>query len=177
MNFQRIVILGGVLGGLAALVAGASTSGPSRTVVAPAPTSVAVELSGQELAAQISRLHERLRPDVPPMRPTRNLFRFSTARATTATASAPPSPERLAEPIVGAVSAPAPAWTLIGIAEDVGGDGRAVRTAILSGTGGLRLVKSGEALADGYRVREISDDGVELTAASGEAPAVRLALK
>jgi hypothetical protein len=55
-----------------------------------------------------------------------------------------------------------PALTPIGIAEDTQSDGVA-RTAIVSGSNDLFLVKRGDTLAGRYRVDQVSSDAVRLT--------------
>jgi len=155
-----------VLGALAAWLAAAATSGvrPARpSATAPAQ----IDLRGAALAAEIERLHDRLRPTAAPEH-GRNLFQFAPVRA----AAAP----------VAAVDMPAPApaapveppFKLIGIAEDAG-----ARTAILSSPSQLLMVKDGDVFgssASTYRVTGISADAVELTATS-DGRVLRLALK
>ena len=174
MNVTRTLALGLVVAGVAALVAGAATSG-SRRVPPSAPVKTApLEASSAALEAEIARLHERLRPTAVPQLPTRNLFAFrSVSRDRGVSAPDPPPPA----PIAAAVAAlpVRPNLKLIGIAEDAGADG-AVRTAIVSGAGQLYFVKEGELLTDGYRVAAISVEAVELTDLATNRP-VRLALK
>ena len=54
-----------------------------------------------------------------------------------------------------------PPLKLVGIAEDTGPDG-AVRTAIISSSGQLFLVKPGERVTDRYQVARISGEAAEL---------------
>ena len=100
-------------------------------------------MSGAALAAEISRLHERLRPDAAPRERTRNLFAFRSAPrpAPVGTAVAGSVPTRRA----ATVPAPLPSLTLAGLAEDAGPNGP-VRTAVVSGDGQVFLVKEGETL-------------------------------
>ena len=63
----------------------------------------------------------------------------------------------------------APALTLVGLAEEAGPDGP-IRTAIISGVGGLHFVRVGEAIVGGYRLTAIRDDSVEVSDAANAAP-------
>jgi hypothetical protein len=150
-----IVVVGGAL---LAWLAGAATS--NRAIVPPPIVQrTPIEMRGEELAREIARLQERLRPTTTPRQPGRNLFSFHAATARAA---------RMA-PIVAApaiVEAPPalpalPALKLAGIAEDEGPEGP-MRTAVISGQGQLFLVKEGESVLQRYRVTKISADVVEL---------------
>jgi hypothetical protein len=172
MNLKRTIVFGAAAGGLAALVAGAATSGnrPLERSSFKAPEGV---MSGAQLAAEIARLHERLRPTVAPQPNARNLFAFNAARPARALA-VPPRPASSESAL--ARSALRPDLKLIGLAEDAGADGQVVRTAILSGFGELFLVKEGELVKDRFRVGKISAEVVELLDVNDNAP-LRLALK
>jgi len=113
-----------------------------------------IDTRGAELASEIARLHERLRPDAPPVDPSRNLFAFRAAAARRLPAPAPaPAPmPALSEALPQALAQPA--FKLAGIAEDAGPDGP-VRTAIISGEGQLFMVKEGESVTSRYRVVKI----------------------
>src|SRR5262245_19882178 len=156
MTIKRSAVIAVVGGACVAWLSSAMTP-----VAQPTPFGAArakpIERSGAELAQEIERLHERLRPDVSPSQPGRNLFAFRTAPALHA--DAPP-------PVVAAPTAPAPpaqpTLKLSGIAEDANESG-ATRTAIIAGDGQLYLVKEGEAVGTRYRVTRISPDVVELT--------------
>ena len=157
MNLKRtatIVVVGAVL---AAWLAGAATSNralPSPIAVQASP----IEARGEELAKEIARLHERLRPTASPRQPGRNLFAFTATHGRPA--AAPVVESRPA--IVEAPAAPAqPALKLAGIAEDSGPDGPE-RTAFISGPGQLFMVKVGENVTSRYLVARISADVVEL---------------
>lgn len=63
-----------------------------------------------------------------------------------------------------------PPLAFIGLVDDIGQEGR-VRTAILSGAGGLHFVEVGAVVA-GYRVTAIRDDAVELTGPDDGTPVV-----
>jgi len=159
------VLLVLVLGSLAAWLAAASTSGVrhSTPVVAQIP---AVDVRGAALAAEIERLHERLRPTAAPEH-NRNLFQFVAPRLADSRAVATPPPI-VAPPTPAAVEPP---FTLIGIADD--GD---ARTAILSSPSQLLMVKNGDLVASKYRVTAISEDAIELLDTADSSP-LRLALK
>jgi hypothetical protein len=170
MHWKRtatIVLAGGAL---AAWLAGAATS--NREMPAPlALRSGPIEARGAELASEIARLHDRLRPTATPLQPGRNLFAFHAAPVAPV-AAALPAPAIVAAP----PRAPAqPALKLDGIAEDPGPDGP-VRLAIISGEGQLFMVKEGEAVTPRYRIVKIAADVVEL-ADVGDGTTRRLALK
>jgi hypothetical protein len=134
-------------------------------------TATPIELRGAELAAEIARLHERLRPTAAPLQ-ARDLFRYSGRRTTTPAFSVPTPPSVLESTAPGV---PPPAFALVGLAEDAGPDGP-IRTAIISGAGELFLVKEGEAVTTRYRVVTISSGVVELGDVT-DGTTLRLALK
>ena len=173
MNLKRtttIVVVGAAIG---AWLAGAATT---NRPIPPAPIDrpAAIELRGAELANEIARLQERLRPTSSPRQPGRNLFvyRAPAARAPRpAFAPAPVAPPAPAAPLTPAV----PSLKLAGIAEDEGADGP-IRTAIISGEGQLYMVKEGEAVTPRYRVTKIAAEVVELVDV-GDNTIRRLALR
>ncbi len=175
MNAKRTVML--VAGGAALIAwfAGAATSNrelpPLAIVARPA-----VDAKGADLAVEIAKLHERLRPEVTPRQPGRNLFAYHSAAAPRAPVSEAPKAavtEAAALPLVPAE----PVLKLDGIAEDEDDDGSGpVRTAIIAGEGQLFLVKEGEAVGSRYRVTKIGSTVVELTDATTGSTR-RLALK
>jgi len=173
MNLKRtttIVVVGAAIG---AWLAGAATT---NRPIPPAPIDrpAAIELRGAELANEIARLQERLRPTSSPRQPGRNLFvyRAPAARAPRpAFAPAPVAPPAPAAPLTPAV----PSLKLAGIAEDDGADGP-IRTAIISGEGQLYMVKEGEAVTPRYRVTKIAAEVVELVDV-GDNTIRRLALR
>ena len=176
MSFKRTATIVVVGGALAAWLANAATS---NREIAPAPAPLArqapVEVRGAELAAEIARLQERLRPAATPQSPGRNLFAFRSAAARPVpVAPAPPPP--LFFPTPAAVTTSPSGFKLSGLAEDAGADGAAVRTAIITSPTQLFLVKEGDAVTARYRVAKISADAVELTDVNGGA-ALRLVLK
>jgi hypothetical protein len=173
MHLKRTAAIVVVGGALAAWLSAAMTPSERHTVSVPATRSAAVTLSSAELARETARLHERLRPDAVPRQPSRNLFTFHVAppRATVAAVAKPAVVEAPAVP----AAPPMPALSLAGIAEDPG-PGGPIRTAVISGTGQLFLVKEGENVTPRYRVEKISADVVELTDL-GDGSIRRLALK
>lgn len=158
MNLKRTATIAVVGGALLAWLAGAATSNREIApvpVVQPAP----IEARGAELASEVARLHDRLRPSAAPRQPGRNLFAFHAPPAR----ERPPLPAPIAAPSEAAPKPLAqPALKLAGIAEDAGPDGP-VRMAFISGEGQLFMVKEGEAVTLRYRVARISADVVELT--------------
>ena len=155
MNLKRTTTIVLVAAAIGAWLAGAATTN-HPIPAAPIDRPPAIELRGAELASEIARLHERLRPISSPRQPGRNLFVYRAAAP-----SAPP---------------PAlPSLKLAGIAEDSGDDGP-IRTAIISGEGQLYLVKEGEAVTARYRVSKIAADVVELLDV-GDNSTRRLALR
>jgi hypothetical protein len=159
MNLKRTATIVAIGGALLAWLAGAATSN-RQIALAPISRSAPIEARGAELAMEVARLHERLRPTATPRQPGRNLFAFHAAvvRSTPALAAAP------RPALVEAPPAPlaAPALKLVGIAEDIGPDAP-VRTAIISGEGQLFMVRQGESVTPRYTVNRISEDVVELT--------------
>jgi hypothetical protein len=157
MQLKRVVWLGAGGGALAVWFAAAATTTPSGVVIVPPPARPsAVDTSGAELATEVARLHERLRPEIAPLH-TRDLFRYRATAAPRRTVAA-------VEPVAAVIAAPqavAPDLSLLGLAEDIV-DGQPQRTAIIGGDGGPFFVKEGDALLARYRVRRISADVVEL---------------
>ncbi|HEY6211149.1 MAG TPA: hypothetical protein VIW45_02640 [Vicinamibacterales bacterium] len=173
MNLTRTAAFLAGAAALAALVFGAVTARhevPAPIVVRPA----AIDRRGADLAKEIAKLHERLRPDAMPRQPGRNLFNFHASRA----AAAPPVAD--ARPaLVEVPSAPPPPaalpFKLVGIAEDAGASG-AIRTAFISGAGQLFVAKEGDAVTPRFKVTKISPDAVEITDTT-DGSARRLVLK
>jgi hypothetical protein len=162
MNSKRtatIVVVGGVF---AAWLANAMTPVGRAPVASAVETARPVDARGADLAKEIARLHDRLRPEAAPSALGRNLFEFKRARAA-AVVAAPQVATAL--PPVAAVMPQAP-LTLAGIAEDPAANG-IVRTAIISGSGQLFLVKEGDEVAPRYKVTKIAADGVDLQDADG----------
>lgn len=167
MNFvitKKTAILVLVVGALAAWLAAAATSNvrPARHAVTAVPP---IDLRGAALAAEIERLHDRLRPSAAPDH-GRNLFRFAPSRAASS------AREAVVEAPAPVPAAPVePPFKLIGLAEDGG-----IRTAILSSPTQLLMVKDGDLVASTHRVTRISADAIELTA-TADGTVLRLALK
>jgi hypothetical protein len=172
MNVKRTATIAVVGGALAAWLAAAATS--NRAPAAPLVTlPKPIEARGAELANEIARLQEKLRPSATPRQPARNLFTYRKAD-TPPPAPAAPVPA-LVEP-AAAFTPPQPAFKLAGIAEDTDADGNALRTAIISGEGQLFMVKEGENVTTRYRVTKVSADVVELIDLATNTPR-RLALR
>jgi hypothetical protein len=171
MSVRRTVVLGVVGGAIAVWLAAAATSTTRTAAPIAPPKTNAVDRSGAELAAEIARLHERLRPSDTPLQ-SRNLFRYAApAVAPRSGPATPPAPIVQEQPVAAAGSP----LKLVGVAEDAG-DGAATRTAIISGFGELFLVKEGDAVTLRYRVSRISPDAVELVDVGDNTP-LRLALR
>ena len=173
MSVKRSVLFGVVGGAIAVWLAAAATSTTRPAAPIAAPRTDLADRSGTALAAEIARLHERLRPGDTPLQ-SRNLFRYS-APATAARRAEPVAPP---VPVVQQQQAPAAIISplkLVGIAEDAGDPGP-TRTAIISGFGELFLVKEGEAVTLRYRVSRIAPDAVELVDVGDNTP-LRLVLR
>jgi hypothetical protein len=159
MNLKQTATIVTTGGALAAWLAGMVTT---NHTVAPAPIVErvpAIDVRSAELATEIGRLHDRLRPSALPRQPGRNLFRFQ-ARHAPAPAFVPPPPPAAAE---APQAAPAVLpMRFIGVAEDPGPDGPQ-RIAFITVGGQLFSVKEGETVTERYRVAKIAADVVELT--------------
>ncbi|MEQ1869396.1 MAG: hypothetical protein ABL961_05175 [Vicinamibacterales bacterium] len=165
MDLKRMLALGVSGGAVVVWVATAATSmSEPPPPPQPVPTVHAVDVSGAALAAEVSRLHERLRPTTVPLQ-ARDLFAYAP-RASVARAELVAPAVALPEAAV-VVAAPVVPLALIGIAED-GPPDAIVRTAILSGLGDLFLVKEGETAAARFRVVAIQSGSVELIDTSDE---------
>jgi hypothetical protein len=172
MHWGRTVTLGVACGAIAVWLAAAATSIPSSSSPIISRTPTPVEVRGAELASEISRLRERLRPTATPLQ-RRDLFRYH--RAVVGASRPESSLPAAALPVAEATAIAQPSLALVGLAEDNGPDGP-IRTAIISHGGELFLVKEGEAVTSQYRVATISADVVELTDTSAGTP-LRLALR
>ena len=172
MNVKRTVMIGAAGGAVAVWIAAAATSNTRPVApVVPVKTNV-VDRSGAELAVEVRRLHERLRPNDTPLH-SRDLFRYvaKPLRPASPAVAAPEAPPA-EQPPAAVTVAP---LKLEGLAEDHGDQG-AVRTAIISGFGDIFLVKEGDNVTLRYRVARISPDAVELTDLTDNTP-LRLALR
>ena len=158
MHVKRTATIVAVGGALAAWLAGAATS--NRALPDPiVPQRAHIDARGADLANEIARLHDHLRPSSTPRAPSRNVFRYSAAPASAAVA-APPRAAIVEAPVPLKAPAPLP-LRLSGIGEDPGPEGP-VRMAIISGEGQLYMVKVGEFVTPRYRVVQIGADAVEL---------------
>jgi len=159
MHVKRTATIVLVGGALAAWFAGAATS--NRALPPPIiPRAATIDARGAELAGEITRLHERLRPSTAPRTPGRNLFAFRAAPAPALPTAAPRA--AITELPLAASAAALPVLKLAGISEDPGDDGP-VRQAFISAAGQLFIVKEGEPVTARYRVARISSEVVELT--------------
>src|SRR6185436_18691958 len=104
MSVKRAVVLGVVGGAVAVWLAAAATSTTPTVAPLATPKANAVDRSGAELAAEIARLHERLRPSDTPLQ-ARNLFRYAAPTVAQRSGSAaPPAPIVQEQPAVATVS-------------------------------------------------------------------------
>lgn len=164
MKFSRIVWLAGGAALLAAWLAAATATRPGRSqpgVRESAPPAAVPDSIVAELQAQVERLKERQLAVEVPERTVRNPFELG--RRIAPTEIAVPNAE---EPAARAGESPPPApagfpYTLAGIGESKTADA-IVRTAIVSGIDGVRLLKVGDDLAGRYHVVAIEPRAVEL---------------
>ena len=171
MTVRRAAMFVIVLGALAAWIAAAATSGVRDVKPMARFAPPAIDTSGAALAAEIDRLHDHLRPTASP-RLGRDLFQFAAARPPVAPSAALPAPPALV-PGPAPVIPAAPALTLIGVAQDTV-EGATVRTAIISTSGQLFLVKEGEEVTVAglrYHVSRISAAAMSLWPLSSSASA------
>lgn len=171
MDVKRTVMIGVAGVAVAVWISAAATSN-TRNLAPVIPTKPnVVDKSGAELAVEVKRLHERLRPSDPPVH-SRDLFRYAARPSAAVPAPAVPVTKPPSEQPLAALVAP---LKLEGLAEDHGDQGE-VRTAIISGFGDIFLVKEGDSVTARYRVAKISSDAVELTDLTDNTP-LRLALR
>ena len=173
MNLKQTATIVTTGGALAAwLVGGTATN----HTVAPAPVvqRSPVDSKSEELATEIGRLRDRLRPTTTPRQPGRNLFRFHAAPVVHAPVAAAPAAPPIEMPLPAPTVLP---MRLVGMAEDPGPAADSpVRIAFISVSGQLFNVKEGETILDRYRVTKITADVVELTDAT-DGTVRRLALR
>lgn len=174
MNIKRTATILVAGAALAVWLAAAATSGHREPIGTAVPVKPAIDTRGEDLASEIARLHERLRPAAGPQQPGRNLFSYALRPSPAAPPppSAPASRPALTETPAASSTAP---FKLSGIAEDLTADGT-VRTAVISTSGQLFLVKEGESVTARYRVQKIYSDAVELSDLT-EGRVVRLAFR
>ncbi len=134
---------------------GAAASAQPAQAVTPAAAANDIQL-------QAARLQAGIRRDAEYRSPSRNLFRFAEHRAAPARAAQAVQPFQAPD-----VPSPAvrPRVRLSGIAADTV-DGAVQRTAVLSTSADVLLLKEGES-GGGYTVRKIGDDSVELVDTAG----------
>lgn len=166
MDWKHTAVVTGLT--LAGAWAAGTPDAARPPVVAARPSDA--EAVVPDIAAEALRLETRIRGEMTAraLTTTRNPFRFGRSGGGRVEAEAeadapvePPDPETMA-----AEPEPAPAFRLIGMATDETPDGVS-RTAILSGTAGVRLVRAGEEMGDGYRVGAIEADAVEVVTPDG----------
>lgn len=136
---------------------GESRLAPPARFDAAATQAVVVQM--QELNDEAERLGRRLAGVETFAEPERDPFRFVRA-------SAPPAPAPVPVSVApaAAVTPPPvlpPPFALSGIAEDRQGD-VVVRTAVVTGSGELWLVKAGEKVEGKFEVTAVDADAVEL---------------
>lgn len=176
MNWKSTVLVSGA-GVVATWVA--SIVPPAQHVSAPqersAPTTGASDVS-DEIVHEAERLAARLHPQVAYQEPARNPFRFAgRARAAAPGTLTPAQPEMSDEPLAEIPETPTLRVNLTGVIEDTTG-GTVVRTAVLSTSGDVLLVKEGDVVAGQYNVTAITATTVELTRES-DGVVVRLAIR
>jgi hypothetical protein len=157
MHVKRTVTIVLAGGALAAWLAGAATS--NRAIADPImPPRAHIDARGADLANEIARLREHLRPASTPRAPARNVFRYS---APPPPQLPPPSSQPALVEAPVALKPAALALRLSGIAEDAGPEGP-IRIAIISGDGQLYMAKVGDLVTPRYRVALIAAEVVEL---------------
>jgi hypothetical protein len=173
-NLARTATLVLLAGAAAVWLAGAATSpAPPATALPSVKGTHDLDARSSALNVEAARLRERLRPTAAPHEPGRNLFAFRDKPI-----AHPPAvvPTVLPQHLASRAPAPPPSYRLIGLAEDPEGTGGAERTAIISGSGELYLVKAGDSVTARYRVSRVDADGVELVDAV-DGRSFRLTLK
>lgn len=163
-NAIRTAVLGAVGVAVAAVVATAVSLSDQHVHTVSVAERRSSLSNRPAVAAEIPRLHRLPDPVAAPKR-SRNPFAFGATAAAPAAkpalagvASTPSSPEasdasRSGSPVV---------FTLIGIAEDAR-PGGTIRTAIISGSGELFLVKEGERVTERYRLSIVLPDAAVLS--------------
>jgi hypothetical protein len=122
-----------------------------------------------------TRLRKVQRESPAPLDGGRNPFTFGRSPAPPAAAVPAPPPTNAIAPPAPSVPPP-PVFTLSGIADKTGEDGKTVRTAVISGLGQLFFAKTGDSVTTRYTVTTIGTDVVELRdVTTGET--IRLALQ
>ena len=138
-----------------------------------APAARLRETPRREAPIVIESLHDwRIRP-VSPLPRSRNLFAFGAPAPKPVVVERREAPPTLSE--AAPSLPPPPMLSLVGLAEDAETSGM-TRTAIISGSGQLFIVKDGDAVTSRYRVASVSNGVVDLTDLQG-GTTLRLVLK
>jgi hypothetical protein len=127
---------------------------------APLADTSSTQTLADEVRSQATRLHSRMAQAPEPQDNPRNPFSFAGTRV--ARGASPDVRAAVVEEAPAAFVPPAPALTLMGIAEEaiVGG---IRRTAVIGGDGdAIFMVTEGEPVGDRYKVTRIGADAVEL---------------
>jgi hypothetical protein len=157
MDVKRAIVLGVTGGAVVVWLASAATTTRPAPIASIAAKPRVIEVSGAELAKEIARLHDRLRPDSSPTE-RRDLFRYSSVRAP-ASAVTPAVPA--ATVALSSQASAAASLKLVGMADDV---------AIIAGAGELLFVREGDLATARYRVTNVSADTVDLVGVDDNAP-------
>ncbi len=140
----------------AVVAPGESRLTPPARFDAAATQAVVVQM--QELNDEAERLARRLSEVEEFSAPARDPFRFARAAAPALPA---PAPAPAAPTIAAPLPVPPPPFALSGIAEDRQGE-VVVRTAVITGSGDLWLVRAGEKVEGKFEVTAVDADAVEL---------------
>ncbi len=178
MNWKATVVWSGAtalatwMASSPAVVAPGESAGPAQRGSGAA---AAIGAPVVDLTAEADRLARRLGDHQAYAAPARDPFRFEGAAPEVAVAAASPVDSAVVpEPVVPPVAEPPP-YTLVGMAEDRVGE-ELVRTAVISGTGDLWLVRAGETVDGRFSVTAVEAGAVELVRADTGAT-VRLAFR
>src|SRR5215831_17112997 len=102
MDVKRAVMIGVAGVAVAVWISAAATSNPRNLApVIPTKPNV-VDKSGAELAVEVKRLHERLRPSDPPVQ-SRDLFRYAARPSAVPTPAIPVAPPPSEQPPAAAI--------------------------------------------------------------------------
>jgi hypothetical protein len=169
MNWKSTTLVSGA-GLLATWFAAVPPSSVPADGPADDPLPAPVAAAAASIEHEASRLQGQLRPQADFVPPIRDPFRFSRRQPPSGIAR---EPDVAAES--GPVRAPAPVMMLVGIAADETADG-IERTAILSTSAGVLLVRVGDDVLGRYRVTAIAGDALELVSLADGEP-LRLAFR
>jgi hypothetical protein len=159
MTWKSYALASGA-GLLATYLASYSTTLVTEPARQGAPIDAARSTPGPDIVEEANRLQARMRAVAVYREPARNPFRFGARQV------APPPAAAVPPAVATALPAPAPPRelpfvVLAGIATDMV-SGAPERTAILTTTAGVVLVRAGEMVGADYRVREVGEDAVVL---------------